>query len=528
MLTWIVYVLVITLLLSGAALAAEYAARLRHSARSRWIWALTIVASLVIPTLIASVSIQVPSLLTPAVSGRAIPLRQLTSVQVVPLTWVHEHAGNVLAVHNENLIVQRIWVTVSVALFAALAANGAYVSWRKRRWKTGTVAGVSVYVAPDVGPAVVGLLRPCIVVPAWLNEASASQRAMVLAHEQAHLAGCDPQLLTVALCLVVLMPWNIPLWWQLHRLRYAIEVDCDARVLGSGLDTRQYGEMLLEVSQRPSAYIGAVASVSESRSFLEDRITIMVRDPAKWGWPVAVFGTLAVALVAVAAQVTPPNVTSADGERGPLVLTPSVLDHCVGSYLRGASIVFSVTRDGEHLLLQAYTHPPVEMLADTDMNFTLSGWGGPSFTFLHGASGQATELIAHYYQGGISFSFAMPRIDASTAQAIRANNEARAQSHSPAPGSDVALRHLIDGILAGKPNYDEMAPWYAELVRDASPLTRAHYAKWGAVRSIEFRQVDQNGGDVYAVSQEGGVSSWTIFLDSNGRITDADDVAGGG
>jgi len=81
MLTWIVYVLVITLLLSGAALAAEYAARLRHSARSRWIWALTIVASLIIPTLIASVSIQVPSLLTPTVARNAKPLRELTTLR---------------------------------------------------------------------------------------------------------------------------------------------------------------------------------------------------------------------------------------------------------------------------------------------------------------------------------------------------------------------------------------------------------------------------------------------------------------
>jgi bla regulator protein BlaR1 len=53
MLTWMLYVVVITLLLSGAALAAEHAARLRR-ARSRWIWALAIVASLVIPTLIIS------------------------------------------------------------------------------------------------------------------------------------------------------------------------------------------------------------------------------------------------------------------------------------------------------------------------------------------------------------------------------------------------------------------------------------------------------------------------------------------
>ena len=33
---------------------------------------------------------------------------------------------------------------------------------------------------------------------------------------------------------VVLMPWNLPLWWQWRRLRFAIEVDCDARVLASG------------------------------------------------------------------------------------------------------------------------------------------------------------------------------------------------------------------------------------------------------------------------------------------------------
>src|SRR3989442_2144814 len=96
MFTWMLYVVVITLLLSGAALAAEHAARLRR-ARSRWIWALTFVASLVIPTLIASVSIQVPNLLTSTVSPKVTALRELTSVQVVPLSWVRERTGNTVA-----------------------------------------------------------------------------------------------------------------------------------------------------------------------------------------------------------------------------------------------------------------------------------------------------------------------------------------------------------------------------------------------------------------------------------------------
>jgi hypothetical protein len=46
---------------------------------------------------------------------------------------------------------------------------------------------------------------------------------------------------------VVTAPAGPFAWWQLHRLRYAIEVDCDARVLKSGLDTGQFGETLIGV-----------------------------------------------------------------------------------------------------------------------------------------------------------------------------------------------------------------------------------------------------------------------------------------
>ena len=140
MLTWMIYVIVITLLLSGAALAAERSARLRR-VRTRWIWAATIVASLVIPTMIASVSIQVPSLSTPTVSRKAIPLRDLTSVQLVPLPWVREHTANTVATHGENRVLQRTWLTVSVALLAALVLNGLQLRWRSSAGGWGWLPG---------------------------------------------------------------------------------------------------------------------------------------------------------------------------------------------------------------------------------------------------------------------------------------------------------------------------------------------------------------------------------------------------
>jgi bla regulator protein blaR1 len=520
MLTWMLYVVVITLLLSGAALAAEHAARLRR-ARNRWIWAVAIVASLIIPTLIASVSIQVPNLQTPTGPRKVTTLRELTSVQVVPLNWVHEHTGNIVATHRENRVLQGTWIAVSVTLLAALVLNGLHLVWRRRRWRVGIVAGVSVYFAPDAGPAVVGLLRPRIVIPEWLAEASPSRQAMVLAHEQSHVASHDPQLLTVALFLLVLMPWNLPLWWQLHRLRRAIEVDCDARVLRGGVDSCQYGETLIDVSQRPSAYIGSVAAMSESISFLEERISIMVSNPAKWGSVAAVmFGSLALALLAFAAQVSPPNFGASDSERQPAILTPAEIDQYVGFYVRGGNIVYSITRDGERMLAHVSGAPPMELVADSEMNFSIA-WSatskGPPTTFVRDAQGQIRGLIVHFE----TFSVPMARIDASAAQTIMANNDVKLRSQTATPGSEAALRRFLDGLRVRKPDYDEMAPWLAELVKEATPLNEP-YVRWGAVQSITFTRVDGFGGDEYIVRQEGGFSTWTIWLDSAGIIQDVD------
>ncbi|MGO9804121.1 MAG: M56 family metallopeptidase [Steroidobacteraceae bacterium] len=506
------YLLVLALLLSGAGLAAEYAARSR-GARSRWIWAVTILASLTIPVLVSSVSIQAPDLGTPTVSHRLTALRELTSVHIAPLRWVQQRARDAAAVHSENRMLLRIWIAVSLAILAALAVNHAHLVRRRRRWKTGTVGGVSVHIAPDVGPAVVGFLRPRIVVPQWLLEASLSRQAMAVAHEQAHLAKHDPQLLTVTLCLVVLMPWNFPLWWQLYRLRLALEIDCDARVLERGVSKDEYREMLIAVSQRPAGYISAAVATAESRLFLEKRIAFIFREPKSGSVATVLLSALALSLVAVASQVTPPVAGSDDG---PVTLTPAVLDQYVGFYVRGAHLVHAVTRDGTRLFMQIpdYDYDRTELVADSPLYFTAAGI---PITFVRDAQGQVTGLVQHNADAPVP----MPRVDAPTARAIMVNNDAKYQSQTPTAGSYVALRRLVDGVLAGKPDYDQMTPWYAQLAAQMVRLDR-RFTRMGAVQSIEFRGVNTLGDDVYEVHQEGGISTWMIVLDSNGRIEDAD------
>ena len=55
MLAWMLYVIMVSLLLSIGAFLAERAARLKR-AGTRWIWITAIVASLLLPTVISSVS----------------------------------------------------------------------------------------------------------------------------------------------------------------------------------------------------------------------------------------------------------------------------------------------------------------------------------------------------------------------------------------------------------------------------------------------------------------------------------------
>lgn len=513
------YVLAVTLLFSAAALAAEHAARLRR-ARSRWIWALTIVASLVIPMLIASISLQVPSLVTPTVSRRITSLRELTSVHVLPLNWVLERSANPAATARENRVLERAWVAVSATLATALLLNGLYLVWRKRNWRMGKVSGVLVYFAPDAGPAVVGLLRPRIVVPEWLANASASRQAMVMAHEQSHVAARDPFVLTVALFLLVVMPWNLPLWWHLHRLRHAIEVDCDARVLKEGLDAEEYGETLMDMSQRPTGYMGSVAAMSESRTFLEQRIRTMVRGPIKWGSVAASgFSGVALALVAIATQITPPVLNSAaEGERSAVVLPPEILDRYVGFYQRTERTMLHITRDGSRLIGTLLGTTGFELVALNATEFTVPDAPDALVTFLLDDQGRATGIYVHraYY------SITMHRVDRATAEQTAAENHAKFQTQAPTPGSEASLRKFIDAVRANNPNYNDMTPWMANIVGQTLRFYQDETAEAGAVQSVEFRHVDVMGNDVYEVRQERQTAMWSISLDSTGRIVEAD------
>ncbi len=201
-----------------------------------------------------------------------------------------------------------LWALASSVLVLAYSWSVWQLHRRARHWQVSQVDAQPVSVAPDIGPAVFGWIRSRVVFPRWLTEAPEGVQRMALAHEREHLAARDPQVLSVATLLAALLPWNLPLLWMLRRLRFAMEVDCDAGVIRGGADPNDYGLALLYVSERQSrAPITAIALI-ERKSQLERRINFMFATPRKYRAVIAgVCLALASYCLAAAGQTPAPD-----------------------------------------------------------------------------------------------------------------------------------------------------------------------------------------------------------------------------
>jgi TonB family protein len=177
-----------------------------------------------------------------------------------------------------------LWALASLMSLIVYAGGYAAIARRRREWRTATVNDVPVLIAPDTGPAVVGVWSTDIVVPEWVLSFAPERLDLLLQHERAHAAARDSVLVHLSRLVLVLFPWHPMLWWMDSRLRTAIEIDCDARVLNAGADgdagmrdrTKAYGDLLLAVATHPRHRTSRLApALLERQSSLARRIAAM-------------------------------------------------------------------------------------------------------------------------------------------------------------------------------------------------------------------------------------------------------------
>jgi hypothetical protein len=263
------YGAVLGILLAGAAHFMDLA--LRTLGRPvRWIW---------VGAMAGTAAAPLASVLLPRNHGSGT-----AAGEVIPLDTLYElwHGvapggpgrGSLLDVLDGPILLA--WISASMLVILLSVGTALRLRGQARVWPRGNVGGEEVLISDGLGPAVLGLLSPRIVLPRWALSLGPDELEMVVLHEAEHRKARDPALLACGIATLALAPWNPVLWWSLGRLRLAVEGDCDCRVLARGVSRKRYGHLLLGVAAGARGlYPLAPALVEGGPTFLERRLRMM-------------------------------------------------------------------------------------------------------------------------------------------------------------------------------------------------------------------------------------------------------------
>src|SRR5438128_423514 len=154
MLSWMLYSVIVSLLMGLAALALERSAQIRRRP-VRWLWATCMVASVAIVFIPARVSLQIIPETThsgPATFSEIVTSTQTTAIETPPFTLPIIGADQTPLSPALSTLLDWTWRMASLALALVILAGAVHLSWRRRRWEPGHIAGTAVYISDYCGP----------------------------------------------------------------------------------------------------------------------------------------------------------------------------------------------------------------------------------------------------------------------------------------------------------------------------------------------------------------------------------------
>lgn len=291
MIAWMVYSVVVALVVAAAARAAEPLGRISGS-RVRWIWAGAIMLTVFLS---GSALVRRGGAVSATAASSPTGLRNARELEAADASWRGllrvrlDHLrrsldtplrGTLASVRRAapargDVYAAGFASVLSIGLALIVVGVGYRFRKARRAWPSTVVQGVNVRVAPRVGPVVIGLVHPEIIVPQWLLGRHADDQRLVVTHEDEHIRARDPLLLGLAWAAAIIAPWNPLVWYMMSRLRLAVELDCDARVLRRGAAPRSYGSLLIDVAQQATALRLSALALADDSSHLHQRILAM-------------------------------------------------------------------------------------------------------------------------------------------------------------------------------------------------------------------------------------------------------------
>jgi CubicO group peptidase (beta-lactamase class C family) len=134
--------------------------------------------------------------------------------------------------------------------------------------------------------------------------------------------------------------------------------------------------------------------------------------------------------------------------------------------------------------------------------------------------GPSTQLVLHQ-NGRDMTAKRLSDAEAKTVLDAIADFDRRFKEQKPAAGSEAAVRNMVEGLIAGKPNYDQMSPGLANATRQQLTGLLSTFAGFGALQSITFKSVGPGGADVYLVKFEKASIDYRVWLAPDGKVDSA-------
>jgi TonB family protein len=300
---WMAYAMVLGTVAAVAGLMLEGAARaLRRPTRFAWLAALVlaIAAPIALPFLSSRLAKPVP----PTALAGSVVAGQGAAVIVQPS--FADRA--VAAAHRLDRPLAGAWFTLTAICLLRFVAGVMKLRRGRAEWVARDIAGTTCFVTPDIGPAVVAMPGARIVIPEWVTALDQASLTTVVRHERQHVLARDTWLIVASAIAAGVMPWSPAVWIIRRRLRLALEMDCDARVLAEDPRVDRYGSLLLAIAQRPRFEAALAATLTESTSDLERRIDAMTTPaPRRPRLRAGLLSAVALGAIALACSMPSPD-----------------------------------------------------------------------------------------------------------------------------------------------------------------------------------------------------------------------------
>lgn len=200
------------------------------------------------------------------------------------------------------------------------------------RW-LGARRAPDLRVTPDLeSPALAGVIRPVVLVPAWLAEdGSPEQVDWALRHELMHWRVGDHLAGAVRDLFRTVFFFHPVAWWVGRRWEEAAELACDRALVSSEAEAACYAERLFEMlveargRRRPGIAHGIVHGLASglfaTRTQIGRRIAALLREPLSASAHLGARGAFAVALIGLASLFVGTGCRPAGGVVASLELT---------------------------------------------------------------------------------------------------------------------------------------------------------------------------------------------------------------